>query len=499
MGKRFVSIWFPFLATDWFTLRKPGLSQIPFVLTAPVQGRMVVKAMNALAKENDIHEEMTLADAKAILPSLQHFDEKPGLVAQLLQRIAEWCIRFTPVAAPDGADGIFLDASGCTQLWGGEEAYLTDILNRLKQRGYPARAGIADTIGAAWAMARYGAHCIAAPGSKFDPISSFPPEALRIDGETCAWLHKLGLSKIQDLMQLQRTALRRRFGAPLLKRLDQLTGRAEESLVPVYPQKTFQERLPCFEPILRLEGIEIALQKLLDALCTRLRTESKGLRSVYFRGYRTDNKTTGIQVDTSRATCNLQHLYHLFQMKLSAMEPEPGIELFVLEATSVEDYTPLQEAFWKDRNGIGDGKLSEFIDRLEGKMGHGVVHRYLPDEHYWPERSFRKASSLEEERTIDWRTDRPRPLQVLRVPEAIEVTAPIPDYPPMLFRFRGQLHKIVRADGPERIEREWWIEEGLHRDYYAVEDESGCRYWLFRLGHYDAEKGGQWFLHGFFS
>jgi protein ImuB len=60
------------------------------------------------------------------------------------------------------------------------------------------------------------------------------------------------------------------------------------------------------------------------------------------------------------------------------------------------------------------------------------------------------------------------------------------------------LHKITKADGPERIEQEWWLQQGQHRDYYRVEDENGCRYWLFRLGHYH-EKKFQWFIHGYFG
>jgi protein ImuB len=95
--------------------------------------------------------------------------------------------------------------------------------------------------------------------------------------------------------------------------------------------------------------------------------------------------------------------------------------------------------------------------------------------------------------------DRPRPLQLLARPQPVEVTAPIPDYPPMLFRYLGILHTIKKADGPERIEPEWWIAEGLHRDYYAVEDEEGKRYWLFRAGHYAEDSRPQWFIHGFFA
>ena len=68
----------------------------------------------------------------------------------------------------------------------------------------------------------------------------------------------------------------------------------------------------------------------------------------------------------------------------------------------------------------------------------------------------------------------------------------------MLFRYQGKLHQVSRADGPERIEREWWLEQGEPRDYYCVEDEAGGRYWLFRLGHYH-NGAPQWFIHGFFA
>ncbi|HYC27469.1 MAG TPA: DNA polymerase Y family protein, partial [Chitinophagaceae bacterium] len=134
-----------------------------------------------------------------------------------------------------------------------------------------------------------------------------------------------------------------------------------------------------------------------------------------------------------------------------------------------------------------------------GRFGVQRINRYLPDEHYWPERAVKKAASPLEETTPSWYVEKKRPLQLLSPPEPIEVTAPVPDYPPMLFRYRNKLHKIKRADGPERIEQEWWLQEGQHRDYYCVEDEEGQRYWIFRLGHYEADKKAGWYLHGFFA
>ena len=499
MARRFVSIWLPRLATDWFELRKPELKTIPFVLVTPSHGRMIITAANTVAQKKGIHKAMVLADAKALLPSLHYFDDKPTLEGQLQQRLAEWCIRFTPVTFADPMGGILLDASGCPHLWGGEEAYLTAILNRLRTHGYTAKAAMAGTIGAAWAMARFGNTAVIENGKHMEALLPLPPEALRLEEDTVQRLHKLGLQQIKNLISLPRTALRRRFGEHTVQRLNQAMGTAQEFLHPVYPVEPYQERLPCIEPVARIEGIEIALERLLTSLCLRLQKEGKGLRTAYFRGYRTDNNTAGIEIATSRASHNVDHLFHLFQLKLSTLEPGLGIELFVLEATKVEAHSPVQEELWKQNTGLNNDHLSELMDRIAGKIGPHSIHRYLPDEHYWPERSFKKATALSEEPTTPWKLDRPRPLKLLPAPVVIEVTAPIPDYPPMLFRYKGKLHKILRADGPERIEREWWAEEGEHRDYYAVEDEQGCRYWLFRSGHYDETKKPTWFLHGFFA
>lgn len=275
-------------------------------------------------------------------------------------------------------------------------------------------------------------------------------------------------------------------------------GREEEVLEPVQLPEPYHERLPCLEPIVTGTGIEIALKQLLNTLCKRLYREQKGLRNAVLKYYRVDGKTGQVGISTNRPSHHVDHLFNLFSIKLSSIEPALGIELFILEAPKVEDHLPQQEKVWEESGGLEDVRLSELLDRLTGKTGIKSMHRYLPDERYWPERSFKPALSLGEKIMTDWSADPLRPLHLLTVPEAIEVTAPIPDYPPMLFRYKGKLHKVMRADGPERIEQEWWIRQGQHRDYYRVEDEDGHRYWLFRLGHYNEEKY-QWYMHGFFA
>lgn len=498
MPKRFLAIWFRYLKTDWFCRRQPNLLHVPFVLAMQDHGRMVVAAANNHAQKQAIRTGTVVADARAIIPGIPVFDDKPGMAEQVLNAIGEYCIRYAPLVSIDLPDGLILDVSGCAHLWGGESNYLTVILNRFKKLGYHAGAGLADTIGAAWAIARFGNEkSIIAAGEQEQALISLPAEALRLQPETLELLYKLGLKKVGSFINMPRSALRRRFGPELIQRLNQALGYEEETIQPIQVPVPWQERLPCLEPITTRTGIEIALERLLTALCKRLQREQKGVRTACFKCYRVDGKTEQVDIGTIRASINVSHLFKLFELKLDRIEPALGIELFILETPNVEDAPAVQEKLWEGSCGLEDARFSELLDRIAGKIGEGHIHRYLPAEHYWPERSFKPAESIHEIINTTWNLDRPRPIQVLSKPEPVQVTAPIPDYPPMLFRYKNKLHKIKKADGPERIEQEWWLQEGQHRDYYAVEDEEGNRYWLFRSGHYD--EGHEWFIHGFFA
>jgi protein ImuB len=499
MAKRYVSIWFPHLLTDWLVIRRPGLKDTSFVFTAPVHGRIIITSASLEAKRLGVTGKMALADARAIVPDLEVFEDKPGRIEKLLNGLGEWCIRFSPVVAIDLPGGLIIDSSGCSYLWGGEKEYLETILNKLRTAGYHCRGAMADTVGCAWAFARYGEQISIIPeGGQNTELLSLPPMALRIDTRIVERLHKLGLKKIGSFIQMPRSVLRRRFGEELLVKLGQALGTEEEVIKPLVIIPPYQERLPCLEAIRTATGIEIAIHKLLETLCYRLKTEGLGLRAAQMKGYRVDGKIVQAEIGTNSSTSHVEHLFKLFALKIPGLEPALGIELFTMEATKTEPVALFQEKLWSGSPGLEDRGLAELLDRLAGKIGAGAIHRYLPQAHYWPERSIRTALSLQEKPEQAWRINRPRPVQLLNRPEAVDVTAPIPDYPPMNFRYKGQLHAVSKADGPERIEREWWMDKGEHRDYYIIEDDKGQRYWIFRSGHYN-ETGTQWFIHGFFA
>jgi protein ImuB len=497
MSRRIVVIGFPHLVTDWMLRRQPLLKEKPFILAANEKGRRLAKAVSSIAFAGGVYPEMAVADCRALIPGLQIFDHQPEQAGKLLSALGEWCIRYAPFVSVYLPDCLVLDASGCTHLWGGEEKYIAHIESKLSHFGYTVRIAMADTVGTAWAVCRYGTQTVVRSGEEKEALSSLPPAALRLEPPVLERLSKLGLKTAASFMYMDRVALRRRFGQALLVRLDQALGAAPEHLEPVHEIAAYEERLPSMEPIRTAAGIEIALKDLLAALCLRLQQEGKGLRKCRLKCYRIDGGIEKIEIGTNKPSRNTLHLFKLFELKIAQIEPDLGIELFALEATIVEELQNTQDALWTISSG-NEAAIAELLDRLAGKNGAHHIYRYLPDEHYWPERSFKMASSLAEKTPVGWRVDIPRPLHILPAPQPIEVSVPMPDYPPLLFRHRGVLHRIKKSDGPERIEQEWWIQGGLYRDYYCLEDELGARYWVFRAGDYTTGNA-QWFIHGFFA
>lgn len=497
MLKRYLVIWFPFFAADRITKNRPALQDTPFVLSATERGRICIKAASPAALREGVRPGMVLADVRAILPQIEVLPDEPQAREETLEALARWSLRFSPIVALDSPGGLILDISGCAHLWGGEQAYLQAIVTRFSQGGYQARGAIADSIGAAWAIAHYGNNLqIAAPKEQLDALQPLPPASLRLDDSLLQRLHKLGFHRIGQFIHIPRSTLRRRFGSLLIERIGQALGNIPEYISPVEELQPYQERLTCMEPIKTATGIHIALEKLLLQLCTRLAQEAKGIRNAVFKGYRLDGDIQHISIGTSRASQNPTHLLRLFELHISSLRPNLGFELFVLEATQVESIRPAQEKLWGAAS--RPDEIAELIDNIGTKIGMDKIVRYTPAEQHWPERMMHKTNTLEPLSSLHWPKDKVRPLHLLSQPAPIEVMVPLPDYPPMLFRYGKKAYKIVKADGPERIEQEWWNSEGKARDYYVVEDEQGARYWLFRLGQY-GEGEPQWFLHGFFA
>jgi protein ImuB len=499
MPKRFVSIWFRYLLTDWKAKRLPAVRDLPVAFTEPDHGRLLVISMNSKAEQYGVRQGMAAADARVIAPGIQLFESKPGHNTKLLKGLAEWCLRYTPAVMVDPPDGLLLDVTGCTHLKGGEVAYLKEMVNRLNELGYTIRPGMADTIGCAWAVARFAeSGLVVPPSGQRNALMPLPPISLRIGSELALKLNELGFYQVGGFIHMPKSVLKRRFGGTMILRLYQALGQEAEFLLPLKEPVPYSERQAFLEPIRTRPVIEKELHDLLDRLCKRLYGEGLGLRSATMTYCRIDGKSGQITIGTNHPSQRTDHLFKLFNLQLDQVAPGLGIELFILDATKTEPANDKQSLLWNGKPSADSEQIAELLDNIAARIGAANIHRYLPEEHHWPERAVCNTADLTKNPETEWPDDQVRPMQLLHPPESIETMALTPDYAPRQFIYRGERHIIVNADGPDRIEQEWWIEDGGYRDYYVAEDEEGMRYWLFGMPPHEPGAPRRWFIHGYF-
>ncbi|MDE0378994.1 MAG: DNA polymerase Y family protein, partial [Rhodospirillales bacterium] len=497
-------------------------------LVAPDRRGPVLWAVNREAGAAGLRSGMRLADARALLAGLATARADPAADRQGLERLALWCNRFTPWCAVDASDdgdsgdgGLLLDITGCAHLFGGEAALMDEIAARLTGLGVENRLGLADTPGAAWALARFGPAenggadaRIAAPGETHAAIADLPVEALRLAAEDAHLLRRLGLTTVGAVEGMPRASLARRFpcrerGSAVLARLDRALGRCAEPIVPLAPPPACLERLALPEPLIDRAGLDAMLARLMPGLTASLERDGLGVRLLALWCYRVDGSVVRRTVATARATREGEHLTRLFRETLETIDPGFGIDCAALHAERVEPLATSQLSLTGD--GQRQGGLDLLVDRLQARLGAGAVCRLEPLARHRPEAAERAVAPGRE--PVPW-SEAPaasaapqhpqRPFRLFDRPEPIEVMAEVPDGPPLLFTWRRVRRRVMRAAGPERIEPEWWAgdRDWAVRDYYRIEDADGRRYWLYRAGLYgDAGTGTspRWYVHGLYG
>jgi protein ImuB len=533
MKSRILSLWLSNLATERLLRHarratdrreRPGSDpdpERPLATFAGHKGALRLDAVCARAREAGLAPGMMLADARAMVPALQVQAADPAADARLLDDLAAWCERYTPCVSIDrshahaAGGALWLDLTGCAHLFGGEAALREDLLARLRRQGLSVAAAIADAPGAAWALARYGddAPPIVPPGGARVALAPLSVAALRLDPATVRMLERLGLTRIESLYPLPRRALVARFGDGLTMRLDQALGLVDEPISPRPPRPAYRAELSFAEPIGEAAALAPVTRRLLAELCGALAAASLGARRLTLAFYRVDNSTASVAIGTSRPCRDARQLERLLAEKLERVDLGFGIERAILAAEVVEPLLP-EPLAWRAM-GAGDldqaRDLAPLVDRLSNRLGRDAVSQLVPRASHIPERAQRRVPALSSGTGApfsrrDLHGEAPaRPLRLLARPEPIAAVAPVPDAPPVLFRWRRALHRVAKARGPERLAPEWWRTpevdpDAATRDYFAVEDTEGGRFWLFRQGLYLAGAAmPRWFLHGLFG
>lgn len=493
---------------------------------------MRLAAVDPTAARAGLAPGMALADARARLPALRAEPHDPAGDAAWLKALGDGAMRYTPLLALDPPDGLILDITGAAHPYGGEQGLLRDVLARLTPIHPDVRLALAGHAAAARALARHAR--AATPGAREDgrgdwhaAVRRLPVAALELDAEATRALQRAGLSRVGDLAMRPMAALAARFGAPAVLALARLLGEADGPIRPhaVMPPVWILKRLA--EPVLVHAQAMAIVARLADRALRHLAERGEGGRRFVAHFFRTDGRAAMLGVETGQplGAGDAAVLMRLFAERMAAlddpMDPGFGYDAVGLHVPTAEPLAPAQPGLGE--SGQAGETLAMLVDRLGARLGPAAIRRLAPADSHVPEQAelalpaadapasrylpAKKAPAGQWQPAGDPDGVPMRPILLIDPPQPVDVLAEVPDGPPRRFRWKGRLHQVRLAEGPERIAAEWWRRRHGHlpgrglptRDYYRVEDMAGRRFWLFRHGLYEERAAPRWYIHGLFA
>ncbi|THH35261.1 DNA polymerase Y family protein [Aliishimia ponticola] len=549
--RRILSLWFPRLGADRVVRQDPQLAGEPLAIVDTIGNAQVISSLSIEAQHKGLYPGQPVRDAHAMCDRLITRARAPLAEARFLAVLRRWAGKFSPWVAEEGQAGLVVDLTGCAHLFGGEAPLMQVVQQDCHDMGLAVQMGLADTRGAAWALARYAGKDaalprngdaidqearatrsragkrhwtrggaapempvdgpapglrIAPPGRTYAALAPLPIAALRLEADTTAQLARLGLRQVGDLVGQPRAALARRFGRGLVYRMDQALGSAPEPVSPAKPADHFATRLTLPDPIGLAEDMLAGIDRLLPPLCARLDAKSRAIRRLRLEAHRTDHGVEAIEIALARPSTDPPHIRPLLELKLDQIDAGFGIDMLRLEALQTEPVYQTRAVGHLDAGKAVADRLAkttlldDLLGRLGARVGMEAITRLHPASSHIPEKTSKvMAAAWSKPHDGAWPAP-PGPRPVLLWPPEI-VQAPETPALPATFRWRGRTHQLVRGSGPERIAPEWWLDAPEWRtgtrDYWRVTVESGEELWLY-FAHGGALSAG-WFCQGMFA
>ena len=508
--RRILALWLPRLPTDRLSRRRGARSETPLVISQKTNNALQVYALETRAQKLGLYKGQPLDNARAMVQPLAIVTADEKADAALLEGIADWCDRFSPLVSLDAPDGLFLDITGAAHLFGGEAKMLATVTASIAGQGFVVQGAIAGTSLAAHALARYTPGTITPQSQDAAAVTLLPITALECDDKSLRALRHAGLKTIGQVAERLASELSERLGARFVTRLKVMLGAEENPLQPrrALPDLMAEQRFA--EPIVTEEIIAASLLQLAQHLSEILERQGRGARMLEAVFFRADGKVVRIAVRTGEALRDPVVMLRLLRQRLDALadplDPGFGFDLIRLEALLAEETKPATISF--DSNENARRQIGFLVDRLAARFGDARVQRFVPQDTHIPEAASAAIPAQDndfgpQEWTLKRQPGDPprRPLRLLEKPEEIAVPASaFPDGPPVRFRWRRAQFDVARAEGPERIAMEWWRSRGLTRDYFRIETKDGQRFWLYRDGLYQQSGlAPRWYLQGLFA
>jgi protein ImuB len=521
-NRRIVSLWFPRLATDRLQRRwckavssEPEKEAPPLVTVAKVKNALVISGLDRKASAVGLEVGQPLANARAMLPEVKAMTANESGDHALLNRIADWCERFTPFVALDPPRALLLDVTGCTHLFGGERALLDRVLASLRKQGFAVRGALAGTAMAARACSRYRDGIVVPSGSEDKATAPLPIGALYLDEVTTHAFRRAALKTIGQVADRGRAELTTRFGASMVFTLEHALGKTEKPVSPRSPLPNYSAERHFAEPVVTEAVIQETLTSLAATFCEALEQRGEGARRLEAAFFRADGAVNRITIGIGSPTRDAKIVARLFREKLDALadplDPGFGFDLIRLSASRTERCEAQAADFSADLN--EEREIRFLVDRLSVRFGSHRVLAFHPNDTHIPEAAglALPAQEVRGSEAVWTKIRRPkdaprRPLRMFAKPEPVSFLKEVSHPTSLRLRWRQMTQAIVHMEGPERIAMEWWRHQSPQptRDYFRVETKDGRRFCAYREGVSErdwnlSQPMPRWFIHGAFA
>ena len=508
--KRVLCLWLPSWPVQWRNAARPVGRARPLVVFAPVAGKDRVVACSRAARRRGVGVGMLLADSESLWPkagAVRFEPADPLADRQKLRELAAIGQQFSPTVAIDpgeSPDGLFLDATGCGFGPEGEAGFAGEVVSAVGERGYWAVAATADTVGAAWAVARHGTGrrlfaadararvLIVQPGDQAEALRPLPVEALRLAPRIAEVLHELNVVRVDQLLALPRDQLPSRFGTELLTGIDRALGVLPEGLTPERTVEPLEARWSFEPPVDDSRVLMAVIEELLGKLLKEVHGQNVGFQKLLWWLRVDGHNQVCVPVELLRPTASPRDLLELIRLQMERVRVPGEVSDVTVRATAIAPLVYRQVDLFGGRVGsTRDGDVSGLIERLSSRLGNGAVLRprlvadAQPELAYeydpWLVAAKEKPRATHGPMRLTWPSclkDRPEPVRVMSATLG---------GPPAWLSWEDREYAVERTWGPERIETGWWRGEDVRRDYYVVETSLGQHAWASAIGIGDAD------------
>ena len=460
--------------------------------------------------------------------ALQACSTEPGAPlpdqALVQSQLASLALAFTPrVALLDEA--VVMDVTASLRLFGGLQRLLQLLVQRLS-------AFFESNRSLAHVKHAYGATSLIALGklrlATHSRAGELPMHTLSAARPHLDVLERTGCRTWNDLLELPRDGVARRFGSSLLAALDRARGAVPDSYDWRVLPEQFEEKLALDALVTHGPALMAGVERLLPSLQAWLVGRQRGLCALELTWHmdpRRDTPPTGrLVVRTDQPAQDLRHITtlvaeHLAQQTLAA--PVHALSLQSLVSEPLVNAAAATPSLLIEDRQTGGSALA-LVERLSARLGPASVqvwqpcadHRPEQMQHWVPAQSVRHAMAgtapnMRAKPPTRMVSDALYPSWLLPQPLALRCVGNNPIY-------QGRLQRLA---GPQRLESCGWLmaNEGLAqplaqrarppaiRDYFIYRSEQAGLLWIYSerlaaddtLAHAPPQRA--WFLHGFFA